>query len=238
METPKVKAEKRSERGTRQTRKLRGEGRIPAVLYGRGKETVTLAVSTDDIRSILKAHSRTVTIAVGGAEEAALVQEIQTHPIDGEILHVDFARIALDAVVRVKVPVVLRGVPVGVSAGSGVLEQQVHDLEVECLPNLIPDQLVAKIDHLEVGKTLHASAVPLPAGVKLIAEPERAIATVHPPKVAVEETAAVAEVALQPEVIGAKEREERAAAKEKKDGGGGKEKESSGDKGDKKAEKK
>lgn len=237
METPKMKAEKREQRGTRRIRKLRDEGRIPAVLYGRGKETVSLAVSGNDVRSILKAHSRTVTIAIGGAEEAALVQAIQMHPIDGEILHVDFARIALDAVVRVKVPVVLRGVPAGVATGSGVLEQQVHDLEVECLPHLIPDQLVARIDQLEVGKTLHASAVPLPEGVKLIAEPERAIATVHPPKVAVEETAVVAEVALQPEVIGAKEREERAKEKEKKDGGGGKEKEKESA-GDKKAEKK
>lgn len=235
METLKVKAEKREARGSRQTRKLRGEGRVPAVLYGRGKETVSLAVSTDDVRSILKAHSRTVTLAVSGKEEAALVQEVQTHPLDGEILHVDFARIALDEVVRVKVPVVLRGTPVGVATGGGVLEQQAHELEVECFPNRIPDQLVVKIDHLEIGKTVHAESVPLPEGVKLVAEAARAIATVHPPKVAVEETAAVAEVALQPEVIGAKEREERAKEKEKKEGGAPKEKEAAPEK---KAEKK
>lgn len=236
METLKVKAENREARGSRSIRKLRGEGRVPAVLYGRGKGTVALAVSTDDVRSILKAHSRTVTLAVAGKEEAALVQEIQTHPIDGEILHVDFARIALDELVRVKVPVVLKGIPVGVASGGGVLEQQAHELEVECFPNRIPDQLVAKIDHLEIGKTLHAESVPLPEGVRLTAEAARAIATVHPPKVATEEAAVVAEVALQPEVIGAKEREERAKEKEKKEGGGAaKEKEAAPEK---KAEKK
>lgn len=223
METLRIEATRREERGSARMERLRRDGRIPAVLYGRGKDTVPLAVEERAFRDVLRAHSRMVTLAIQGAEEAALVQAVQTHPLDGRILHVDFARIALDAVVRVKVPVHLRGVPVGVSTGGGVLEQQTHDIEIACLPAQIPEQIVVKIEHLEVGKTLHAQDLPLPAGVTLLAEPERAVATVHPPKVQEEEAAPAAEVAMQPEVIGQKEREERAKEKEAKEEGGGKE---------------
>ncbi len=239
MQTPKLKAQPRSTRGSRSMHKLRGEGQIPAVLYGRGEEVVSLTLAAKDMKEILKSHTRAVTLSIGGKEEAALLQEVQTHPVRGEILHIDFTRIALDTAVHVKVPVILKGIPVGVATGGGVLDQQVHEVEIECLPTRIPEQITVKIEHLEIGKTLHAESLPLPEGVKLLVEKERAIATVHPPKQVVEEAAPAAEVAMQPEVIGQKEREERAKEKDKKGGkeeeGGGKEKEPLGEK---KAEKK
>lgn len=219
MKIPKLKASRRETRGSLKAARQRAEGLVPGILYGRGKPEVLLTIPCDALESLIRSETQMVTLAIEGGEEPALVQDVQADAITGDLLHVDFARIALDATVKVKVKVLLKGAPVGVATGGGVLEQQAHEIEVECLPTSIPEHLTAKIDHLELGKSVHAKEIPLPEGVRAV-DPERVVATVHLPKVveAAAEAAPV-EVALQPEVIGQKEREERAKEKEKSKGG-------------------
>ena len=214
MEMLKLEAKKRPGLGSRKSWRLRGEGWVPGVLYGKGKESVSVQIGEEPLVKFLRAHHQMLTLSLEGEALPALIKAVQTHPLTGELIHVDFARVDLSASIKVKVKVVLKGVPVGVTAAKGVLEQQGHEVEVECLPTAIPDQIVAKIDHLEVGMSLHAGELALPAGVKIAVDADRVIATVHAPKIEeVAAEAAPAEVATQPEVIGAKEREERAAAK-------------------------
>lgn len=214
MEMLKLEAKRRPELGSRKVGKLRGRGLVPGVLYGKGEASVALQVGEEPLLRFLRSQHKMVALSVDGVASPALLQQVQVHPLTGDPLHVDFVRVKMDAMIRVKVKVILKGVPVGVAANKGVLEQQGHEVEVECLPSAIPDQIVAKIEHLDLGNSLHAKELPLPQGVRIAVDPERVIATVHAPKIeeAPPEVAA-AEAPVQPEVIGAKEREERAAAK-------------------------
>jgi large subunit ribosomal protein L25 len=154
----------------------------------------------------------------GGSATKVLVKEVQRDPIDRHVLHIDLHQIALDEVVQIEVEIRLKGIPRGTQEG-GVLEQVLHAIRVECLPTAIPEHLVVDVQPLGMEESMKASAVSLPEGVKLLTPADSLLAIVQKPRV--EEVVAPApaeEAAKEPEVIGQKEREERAKLKEDKGG--------------------
>src|SRR5712692_6444469 len=124
-------AEKRNEHGKREARRLRQKGLIPAVLYGHKKETISLALPTEEMEKTIRHGVRVVDLKAGGDVQKALIRDVQWDHLGKELLHVDFARVAADERVVLTVPVEIRGTAPGVSAG-GVLDQPIHILSVEC----------------------------------------------------------------------------------------------------------
>lgn len=210
MGMPVLKASRRDETGTAAVRRLRREGKVPAVLYGHGQENVNLALPRADLMHLLEHGAHMVSLAVDGAEEHVLVREVQFDALGDDVLHVDFARVSLQEVIDVDVPLELHGTPSGVK-GGGTLEQSLHHITVRCRAADIPDVIRVEIAHLELRQALHVSELDLPPGVSATISGETMIAMVYPLKVeVVEEEAEPPEAAGEPEVIGAKESEEAA----------------------------
>jgi large subunit ribosomal protein L25 len=209
---PIVTGEIRTERGSRSARRLRGKGRLPAVLYGHKQENLALTVDHDEIDRLLRHGTHVVELHVGDTVEQALIKDIQ-HDFGGYgLFHIDFARVAMDETVTVTVALDFHGTPEG-STHGGVVEYHQTDVEVECLPANIPEALRVDIGHLQIGETMHARDLTTPEGVRIVANPEELIVGVPAPRaaavVAAEEVAA--EEAAEPEVIGEKKEEEERA---------------------------
>src|SRR6516162_1813134 len=129
--------EKRDTRGTRQARKLRAQGRVPAVVYGHKEETLSVTVSSGDLVSAIRHGARVVDLQSEGKLQKAQIAELQWDHLGVEVLHVDFRRVAADERIHVTVPVEVRGIAPGVTAG-GVLDQPIHVLSVECAADSVP----------------------------------------------------------------------------------------------------
>ena len=200
--------ELRSERGTRKTQILRFQGKTPGVVYGLGKEPLTISLPTIETIAILKSGSHIMEIALDGKPEKLLIQDVQYDYLQTNVEHIDLLRIDPSKKVRVKVALEFRGTPKGTKEG-GILETQSPEVEIEVSPLEIPDSIRVLVEHLEMHDIIHAKDVPMPAGAKLMDYPEKIICQVRTVK---EEVAAVvAEVATtEPEVIGKKKEEEGA----------------------------
>jgi len=192
-----VAASTRSTRGKGAARRLRSEGQIPAVAYGKGlTSALSLAVSPKDIASVLKSErgqNTVLKIDVPNAPELlALIKSYTLHPIERTLEHVDFLEVKLDRPVDVDVPLVAHGKPVGLVRG-GIVRQVYRTIPVRCVPNLIPLKIEVDIANLDIHESLHASALPLPEGVtvRLPAE-QTVIAIVAPEKDRSEDAAAAA----------------------------------------------
>jgi large subunit ribosomal protein L25 len=215
MERVTLQAEKRQEVGSRAARRLRADGAVPAVLYGHQRDTVHLTVPTRELEHLLHEGTRLLDLEIGGTIEPAIIKDIQYDALGDHLLHVDFARVAMDEKLTVTIPVELHGTPKGVEAG-GVLDHALVDVEVSCLPADIPDRITVEVAHLEIGDTIHLSDLEPPPGVEFLEDAESPVASVHPP-MELEEAEEAAEVveeaigAAEPEVIG---REEEGEAEE------------------------
>ncbi len=198
--------ELRNQVGKHINRHLREAGRIPAVLYGHGKETVSLSVCSEALETAMRHGSRLVDLT-GGVSESALIRELQWNTWGDHVLHVDFARISADEVVEVTLPFDLRGEAPGVREG-GVVELLVHEIDVACPAGAIPDKLHIKINNLKLDETISLAQIPLPQGAKFLTDDlEQIIVQCVVPAEAPEEEAGEA-LAGEPEVIGAKKDEE------------------------------
>jgi len=217
--TKSLKASKREARGKGAARKLRQSGRVPAVLYGKDMEAVSISLDAMEVEHLFQAISVENTIVelqIEGEKEAhqTLVREIQSHPHRYELVHVDFLRIQKDVAVDVDVPVELIGTPVGVKQHGGVLEQIVHELPVRCLPSLIPEIIEVDVTALNIDDSLHLSDLTLPEGVEATIDLDRTLCLVSAPRAVVEEEAAEEEEGLEPgeapepEVVGEDEGED------------------------------
>jgi large subunit ribosomal protein L25 len=197
-----LSAEKRQRTGTGAMGRLRKEGLIPAVLYGRTHASAFLKVNTKIFTKIVE-HSASENILVNlkidgeAAEQLALVQEVQHDHLKGGILHVDFHAIAADEEIHAEVPVNLTGTPVGIKAG-GLLEYIHHNLEVRCLPKFLPDALILDVTHLNVGESVHVRDIPLPEGVRTNMGGDVVIALIAEPKVEAEPAPGAAAAAAAP----------------------------------------
>ena len=205
-------------------RRLRREGLIPAVLYGAGLEPLTIAVDPKQMKRILTSesgHNSIFDLSAGGDAGKAMIVDWQSDPVKGVLLHVDLKRIAMDQVLRVSVPVVLKGEAPGVKIQGGILEQMVREVEIECLPADIPANIEGDVSKLAFGETIRVSDLPHNDKIKFITDAGQAIAHVTAVKEVVVaapvEGAEVAATTAEPEVIkkGKQEAEGEAAAGDK-----------------------
>jgi len=204
-----LKAELRKEKGTRNMIRLRGEGRIPAVIYGGDrKEGTPLSVDARDLLHLLHKGERVLTLKIGDQTAQVLIKAVQYDHLGDFVLHVDFNELRAGQTVRVRVPVALKGVPKGQAEG-GILSHVLHEVEVECQPTAIPERVTLEVDELAIGESLKVADLKLPAGVKAVTAGTDVVAACVAPRV--EEVAAPAPAegtALEPEVLMEKKPEE------------------------------
>jgi large subunit ribosomal protein L25 len=202
-----IAVEKRDSTGTRNNRRLRRSGFVPAVLYGHGLENVSLKVREHDLAAAIRHGSRVVDLT-GATNESALIRSVAWDTFGLEILHVDFARVSADERIEVKVAIELKGQSPGVKEG-GVIELFIHEVEIECPALKIPDKLTISINGLKIDDSLTTSDLVLPEGVKLLSHEGEVVVHCVLPK---EEEEAAPEVAAagEPEIIGRKPEEAEA----------------------------
>jgi large subunit ribosomal protein L25 len=223
MQQIRLEATLREERGKNAARRLRQAGKIPAVVYGGNEGPLAVAVNAKQVGSILRSETGRNTIftleVAGLGEKRAIVKDWQVDPVKGNLLHVDLLRVTMDVRMRVMVPVHTFGEPAGVKMQDGIFETVTREVEVECLPGDIPDEIRVDVSALMIGKHLRTSDLPFdPQKIRLVTDPQRVIAHVVAPHkeaevAAPEAVVAVAEAApAEPEVIkkGKKEAEEGA----------------------------
>ena len=226
-----VEAEPREEFGKNEARRMRVAGRIPAVVYGGGGPSIPVAVDPRKVVEILRSeagHNAIFTLEIRGKAPArVMLRDWQVEPLAGRLLHVDMVRVALDTKLRVKVPIQITGEAQGVKVQGGIFEFLLREVEIECLPDDIPDHIVVDVTELMIGKTLRVSDLPPNEKLKFLTVAGRAVAHVVTLKAEEEEKPAevVAEATpAEPEVIKKGkaeteegEEEEGAAKKEKKE---------------------
>jgi large subunit ribosomal protein L25 len=217
METFIVEGQLRETRGKGPARRTRLTGMVPATLYGGKKDAVTLTVNAKQVARILRSdtgHNTIFTVTIGGgAEERAMLKDWQVDPLKGGLLHVDLLRIAMDVLMRVRVPVHTFGEPQGVKLQGGIFEMVTREVEIECLPGDIPEEFKVDVTPMMIGKQLRAADLPLdPAKMKLLTDPTRVLAHVVTLKKEEEPTAEAAVAAetapAEPEVIKKGKKEE------------------------------
>ena len=204
-------AEVREEAGSPAARRLRREGKIPAILYGKGADPVALALPADDVWAVVRHGHHMVDVELDQESTKALVREVQYDAFGRQVLHMDLVRVSLTDRIRMVLPVELRGTARGVDLG-GVQEQLTHELEVECLATALPDTIAVKVADLGIGDAVHVRDLELPEGVTVLADPDLAVVHVSEPRMEVEEAPAEEEAEAgpaEPEVITARKPEEK-----------------------------
>ncbi len=208
MEQVLIKADKRVSTGKGLARKIRGAGKIPAVLYGGNIEPVSITISSKDWDVITRRMKRNVILdmEIHGGEAVenrpVMVKEVQRDGLGTRILHIDFYQVSMEKMVEVEVPIHLKGKCKGEVLG-GIVDVHLRSMKVECLPTQIPEEIVIDMTELDIGDSVHVSDISLP-GVKLVELGGVAILSVIPP--AVEEKKGAEEAVEVPEA--AKEKEE------------------------------
>lgn len=196
--------EKRETFGKRRSRRLRESGFIPATLYGHGQEAVSISVATDRMNAIIR-HGHHFVALDGAASGDAQIKEVQWDTWGKEILHVDFTRVQADEKINVIVPLTLRGEAPGTRQG-GVVEQVLHEIDVQCAAINAPDQIEVRIGTLELDQVITVADITFPSGVTSTTAPDTVIVHCFEKKEVEEtETAVTGE---EPEVIARKKAEE------------------------------
>jgi large subunit ribosomal protein L25 len=220
-----VKSEKREGLGKNAARRLRVQGFIPAVIYGEAMESVPLVLKKKDIIRIMKLESRENTIfkvAYDSEELDAMIKELQIDPTTDELIHVDLIRINLDKPIRVTVPIVHSGEPIGVKTEGGFVDFVTREVEVECLPRDIPESIGIEISDLHIHQSFKVENMAAPAGVRVISDPGTVLVLISLPHKEEEvfpgekPEEAVVEEGKEPEVI-KKERAPKEEEEEKKE---------------------
>jgi large subunit ribosomal protein L25 len=224
-----VQAEIREANGKNEARRVRRGGRVPAILYGAGKPPVSISVDPKQIAMILHSstgHNTIFDLQLAGENTKAMIADWQRDPTRSALLHLDLKRIAMDAKLKVKVPILLTGEPIGVKVEGGILEQVLREIELECLPVDIPAHVEVDIAHLTFGQVLRVKDLPHGGKLHFLTDEESPVAhIVHVKEVVeaapVEAGAEAAAAPAEPEVIkkGKQETEETAAPPEKPEKG-------------------
>lgn len=163
--------------GTTASIRLRASGMVPAVLYGHGEANRHLAIPKTEVKSLLRHHSKTVTLQ-GAISDTALVSEVQFDHLGIEVLHLDLVRVNLQEKVEVEVSISLHGDSVGARSG-GVLLENMHSVVVSCPAGEIPETLLLDVTDLDIGGHLTAGNLVLPAGVELVTSAEAVVAHIE-----------------------------------------------------------
>jgi large subunit ribosomal protein L25 len=217
-----ITAEARNSRGKNEARRLRAKGSMPAVLYGGSDGPVPVAVSPKELTKIL--HSRTghntiFNLSIAGEQDTpVMIVDWQFDPIKDSLLHADLKRIDLTRRITVMVPVVTHGDPKGVKIQGGIHEIITREIEIECLPNDIPEQFVVDVSELLIGQNIRAGDIPMSESMKLVSPPDAVISHVIALRAeeapAAEAVTEAAPAAAEPEVIKKGKKEEEGAAPE------------------------
>jgi large subunit ribosomal protein L25 len=214
-----IEAQPRHERGKNEARRLRATGAAPAVLYGAGGESVAVAVSPKELTRILNSttgHNTIFNLAVKGGETVpVMIVDWQNDPVKENLLHIDLKRIDLTKRLRVKVPIHTTGEPKGVKLQGGLHELITREVEIECLPDEIPELFTVDVSELMIGQGIRASEIKMGEGVKLVSQADAVIS--HVVALKAEEVAAPAAegaapaAPAEPEVIKKGKKEEEGA---------------------------
>ena len=204
-QTIAINAERRVASGKGGARQLRLQGKVPAVIYGHGREPENLALSLGELELALKgvaAESTVIDLSVEGNTVKTLIREIQRHPVRTRIIHVDFYEIHAGEKIKLAIPVHLEGIPEGVKNGGGVLDQVLRDVQILVDPTAIPDHLTADVTALIIGRSLHVRDIRA-EGITILTDPDATLCTVVPPRAeeVVAPTAEAATEVAEPELI-------------------------------------
>src|ERR1700758_1807407 len=237
LETNVLEAQTRKPGTKNEARRVRRDGKIPAVVYGAGKDSLAISVDPRVVTRILNSetgHNTIFDLAMGAEKTKAMTVDWQYEPIKGKLLHIDLKRIALDKVLKVSVPIFLIGESAGVKQEGGIMEQMLREVESVCLPPDIPSHIDADVSQLTFGKVLRVADLPHTEKLKFLTDANQPVAHVTSVKEEVVATpeAVAAEAGAtpaEPEVIkkgkqeteeegaeGAAEKPEKAEKKEKK----------------------
>lgn len=212
MDKISISAQLRDGKGSSVAERLRRSGFVPSIVYGKG-DPLMIAVPKTELK-VLRSHkfSEGVLIEISlegkdGAATAAVIKDVQFHPLTNEVVHLDFLRISLEEKIRIKVPIVLSGDARGVKSG-GVLEQTLRELEIEALPTDIPEHITVDVSDLDLGHSLHVETIKLGEGIKILTDAGSTVAAVVGHEEEEKETSAEEEaVPAGPEVT--KEKKEK-----------------------------
>jgi large subunit ribosomal protein L25 len=217
-----VTAEVRTSRGKNEARRTRAAGNIPAVVYGAFQDPIAVALSPKEIIRITRSSSGLNTIfnlaITGGETTPVMIVDSQVDPLKGRLLHADLKRVDLTKRIKVTVPVHTEGEAYGVKVQGGLLEIITRAIEIECLPDEIPESFTVNVSELHIGQSKRSSDIALAGSVKLVSDPQSVIA--HIVSLRAEETPAAAEgaaPAAEPEVAKKGKKEEEAPAAADKD---------------------
>jgi len=197
MEQRTLNATVRAERKTGAARRLRRSGRIPAIVYGH-REPIAISLDAHEFDRAMKIHTdnQIIRLTVDGEGYDVLLKDYQQHILTGGVEHLDFYEIEAGKVLRTRVAIHLEGSAIGAREG-GILEQLLHDIDIECLPKDIPGSITVDVSDLEVGHSIHVSEIDVPGEVKVLTSSDQVVALV-----------AVARVEVEPEVEEGEEGEE------------------------------
>jgi large subunit ribosomal protein L25 len=234
MDFTKIAVVRREKSGTHLSSRLRRDGRIPIVLYGLGKPSLSLSASGQELDKFLRSGNRLVDLTMDGDHRTALLRAVQYDPTNDDLLHADFLRVDRNQQIEDTVPLVFKGRAKGAAEG-GVFQPLRTTLEIACRPADLPREIVIEVDHLGLHDSIHAGEVKLPSGVTLRGSPKLVLCVVTTVKVEAAAATPVEGAPAEPELIGRKKEEEGAegeaeAGAAKPDAKGGDAKAAGGDK--------
>jgi large subunit ribosomal protein L25 len=216
-----ITAEPRSSNGKNESRRLRAKGSMPAVVYGGASGATPISVSPKELTRILNSktgHNTIFSLGVNGETTPVMIVDWQYDPIKDSLLHADLKRIDLTKRITVKVPVITQGDPKGVKLQGGIQDVVTREIEIECLPDEIPEQFVVNVADLMIGQSIRAADIPMEGSMKLVSLPDTVITHVISVKAeeapAAEIVGTAAPAAAEPEVIKKGKKEEEGAAPE------------------------
>ena len=214
----KLSARPRADVGRNSVKHLRTRGVIPAVVYGHKDQPSNLELNQREIAALL-AHAVgeniLVELDIAGTTKLSLIQEVQHHPVRGDILHVDFLEVAMDELLNTEVPIESFGEADGVKNYGGLLEHSLRSLQIECLPKDLPEIIRVDVSSLGLNQSLHVRDLVLPEGVKPTSDADLTVFSVAEPKTEAEASASSVDPAKGPEVIKEKKPAEGAEASKK-----------------------
>ena len=201
-DTMTIEVQPRETTGKNANRRSRAAGKIPAVVYGGGKESVSIEVDRKILLDLLKGHAGENPIfllKLGDKDRHAMIRHMDINPLSRQVIHVDFQRVLMDQKVRVAVPVELTGTAVGVKVDGGMLDFVTREVHVECLPGQIPKHLEFDVTEMRIGQHVEAKDLKLPEGVVLLDEADKVLASISQSRV--EEEAEAGADRAEPEVL-------------------------------------
>ena len=217
----KLTVQTRAVIGRNAIKKVRKQGLIPGVIYGAGQEPINLELNGRELATVLsRSSSENILLEleiVDGENKRnslAMIKEVQHHPLQRQILHVDFHAVSATEKITAEVPIETIGEPVGVKTGGGLLEHILRDLEVECLPGDLPERILIDVTGLDLDQSIHVKDLQLPAGVEAITDGDLTVVAVSEARVEEEPAEALGAAPVAPEVISAKKPEEGTAPAE------------------------